>query len=50
MNIEVTEQELDIIMRALVQQPYAAVARLIPKLVEQANAQKTPAPPAVPAQ
>jgi hypothetical protein len=48
MTLELNEQELDIVMRALMQQPYMAVAQVIPKIVQQANAQK-PAAPAVPA-
>jgi hypothetical protein len=49
MNIEVTEQELDTIMRALGQQPYVAVARVIQTIMGQVNAPPA-APPAVPTQ
>lgn len=38
MKIEVNEQELDVILRALMAQPYGAVVNLVPNLVRQANA------------
>jgi hypothetical protein len=47
-TINVTVQELDVILRALCQRPYAEVKDLIPNLVMQANAPK-PEPAADPA-
>ena len=47
MNIELNDQELDIIMRALMAQPYGAVVVVVNTLVAQANAQRATAPPPV---
>jgi hypothetical protein len=47
MKLELNDQELDTVMRALSQAPYAAVAALIQNLVTQANAQRATAPPPV---
>jgi hypothetical protein len=46
MNIELNDQELDIIMRALMAQPYGAVVVVVNTLVAQANAQRAAAVPA----
>lgn len=43
----VTEQEADIIARALYAMPYGQVAALIPKLQQQANPPPPPAPAAL---
>jgi hypothetical protein len=52
-TIKLTDQELDIVMRALIQQPYAAVAALVTNITRQVNDAKSPppvvAPPAAPA-
>jgi hypothetical protein len=46
MTINLTDQELDYIIRCLTLRPYGEVHQLIPRLVEQANA--PPAPDAKP--
>jgi len=38
-NYVLTDYELDIVMKALMEQPYKVVGGLIPKLINQANAQ-----------
>lgn len=45
-TIELNDQELDVIMRALMAQPYGAVVVVVNKLVAQANAQRAAPVPA----
>jgi LPS sulfotransferase NodH len=44
MKIELSDADFDIVMRALMQQPWAVVAQLIPNLSQQMQAQRPPMP------
>lgn len=46
MKLDLTEQELDYIMRLLMVRPYNEVSNLVPKIMRQANAQAAPVAPA----
>lgn len=49
-TIKLTDQELDLVMRAVTQQPYAAVAGLVANIVKQVNEAKSAAAVAAPPQ
>jgi hypothetical protein len=49
-TIKLTDQELDLVMRAIVSQPYAQVAQLVGTITRQVNEAKNPPPAVAPPQ